>query len=79
MLCSDALRDGDAADGHRLELGDRRQRAGAADRGDDVEDARLACRALNLKAIAQRGERATSPSIVLLREVVTLTTMPSIS
>ena len=31
--------DGDAADRHRLELGDRRQHAGAADRRDDAQDA----------------------------------------
>ena len=36
--------------------------AGAADRGDDVDDlASSPCCALNLKAIAQRGERDTSP------------------
>ena len=62
-LCRVALRDHDAADRDRLQLGHRRQRAGAADLDVDVLAARSrACSAGNLWAIAQRGARLTKPS-----------------
>ena len=54
--------DDDAADGHRLELGGRRQRAGAADLDLDVEQARRRLLGGNLWAMAQRGARETKPS-----------------
>ena len=54
--------DDDAADRHRIEPRDRRQRAGAADIDlDAAQDGRRAF-AGNLCATAQRGERETKPS-----------------
>ena len=54
--------DDDAADGDGLELGDRRQRAGAADLDLDRFDDRRRRSAGNLCATAQRGLRETKPS-----------------
>ena len=55
--------DDDAADRDRLQLGDRRQRAGAADLDlDVVEQLVIACCGGNLWAMAQRGARDTKPS-----------------
>ena len=52
-----------AADRHRLELGGRRQRAGAADLDLDVVSSRvMASCGGNLWAMAQRGARDTKPS-----------------
>ena len=53
---------GDAAHEHRLELGGRRQRAGAADVEDDVFEMVSSSSAGNLCASAQRGARDTNPS-----------------
>ena len=61
-LCRRGARHHDAADIDRLELGDRGQRAGAADL-DVMPFSRVrACSAGNLWAIAQRGARLTKPS-----------------
>ena len=62
-----------AADRHRLEPGDRRQRAGAPDLDvDRLERWSSACSAGNLCAIAQRGVRETKPSRCLQIEAVDL-------
>ena len=53
------VRHDDAADGHRLELGDRRQRAGAADLDVDVAQDR--------SSPARRGTCARSPSAARAR------------
>ena len=66
--------DFDAADADGFEPGNGSERAGATDLNDDVFND-----GGNFMAIAQRGERESSPSFCCWRKELTFTTMPSMS
>ena len=59
----------DAADGHRIEPRNRRQRAGTADLDVDALTTVVACSAGNLCAIAQRGLRETNQAVLPVEAV----------
>ena len=67
LVVQRGVRHHDAADRHRLELGERVERAGAADIDLDASTTVIAFCAGNLCASAQRGERETKPRPVLER------------
>ena len=71
LVVQGGVHHGDAADAHGLEHGDRRERAGAADRRRDLRHAGGRLARGNLKATAQRGARLSLPALAQ-RELVDL-------